>query len=108
MTKKKGILYSLLKGSFLTEPDSLKNWGFLIFLAVLALVMIASAHSVDKKVQKISRLNRKNKELRSAFVANRSELMNLKMESSLTKRLIKRGIKPPNTPPYKIKVLVKK
>jgi len=108
MTKKKSIIYNLLKGSFLTEPDSLKNWGFLIFLAVLALIMIGSAHSVDKKVQEISQLNKKNKELRSVFVANRSELMNLKMESNITRTLGTKGIKPPKTPPYKIKVLVKK
>jgi len=107
MTGKKNIIYSLLKGSFLTESDSLKNWSFLIFLAVLALGMIASAHSIDKKVQEISRLNKKNKELRSAFVANRSELMNLKMESSITKTLAIKGIRPPKIPPYKIKVMVK-
>jgi len=108
MTKKKSIIYNLLKGSFLTEPDSLKNWFFLIFLAALALIMIGSAHSVDKKVQVISKLTKKNRELRSAFVANRSELMNLKMESSITKTLAISGIKPAKTPPYKIKVLVKK
>ncbi len=108
MTKKNSIIYSLLKGSFLTEPDSLKNWKFLIFLAVLALIMIGSAHSVDKEVQEISQLNKKNKELRSEFVANRSELMNLKMESTITKTLSTKGIKPPKTPPYKIKVILKK
>ncbi len=108
MTKKNSIIYSLLKGSFLTEPDSLKNWKFLIFLAALALVMIGSAHSIDKKVQEISQLSKKNKELRSAFVANRSELMNLKMESTITKTLAAKGIKPPKMPPYKIKVIFKK
>ena len=77
---KESKIYAVLKGSFLTEDNAQKNWVFIIFLAMLALVMIAISHSVDKKVQEISVLNKKNKELRSAFVANRSELMNLKME----------------------------
>jgi len=107
MTKNKNIIYNLLKGSFLTEPDSLKNWGFLIFLAFLSLIMIGSAHSIDKKVQEISSLSNKNKEFRSIFVAKKSELMNLKMESSITRTLAIKGIKPSKTPPYKIKVIIK-
>lgn len=101
-------VYKLLKGSFLTEGDSQKYWVFIIFLAVLSLIMIASSHSVDNKVQEIARLNRKNKELRSSFVANRSELMNLKMESSITRTLAGKGLKPPTTPPYKISVVISK
>ncbi len=108
MAEEKGKIYKFLKGSFLTEDNAQKNWVFIIYLAFLALIMIASSHSIDKKVQEISHLNRKNKELRSAFVANRSELMNLKMESSITKTLAKKGLRPPNKPPYKIKVTIEK
>ncbi|MCF6213003.1 MAG: S-adenosyl-methyltransferase [Flavobacteriaceae bacterium] len=106
MTNNKSKIYTILRGGFLTEDNAQKNWVFIIFLAVLALVMIAISHSVDKKVQEIGALNKKNKELRSAFVANRSELMNLKMESSITKALAIKGLKAPTTPPYKIKVIV--
>lgn len=108
MTKKKGFISNLLKGSFLTDDNSLKNWLFIIFIASLALIMIYSSLGIENKVQEISRLDSRNKELRSAFVSNRSELMNLKMESSITKTLSKKGIKPPSTPPYKIKVSVTK
>jgi len=108
MSGKKNKIYKMLKGSFLTEDNAQKNWIFLIFLAVLALIMIASSHSIDRKVQEISYLNTKNKELRSVFVAKRSELMNLKMESSISKTLVKKGLKPPKNPPYKIRVKVKK
>jgi Tfp pilus assembly protein PilO len=106
MTEEKSKIHKFLKGSFLTEDNAQKNWVFLIFLTFLAITMIASSHSIDKKVQEISHLDTKNKELRSAFVANRSELMNLKMESSITKTLAKKGLRPPNTPPYKIKVTI--
>ena len=102
----KDKIYNLLKGSFLIQDNAQKNWMFIIFMAVLAIIMIASSHSIDKKVQDISKLTRKNKELRSIFVADRSELMNLKMESSITKTLAKKGLRPPSTPPYKIKVTI--
>lgn len=108
MSKEQSKIYKFLKGSFLTENNAQKNWVFIIFLALLAITMIASSHSVDRKVQEISYLNSKNKELRSAFVANRSELMNLKMESSITKTLAGKGLKPPNNPLYKIKVIITK
>ena len=108
MSDKNSKIYKFLKGSFLTEDNAQKNWVFLIFLTLLAITMIKSSHSVDKKVQEISYLNRKNKKLRSAFVATRSELMNLKMESSITRTLAQKGLRPPKNPPYKIKVTIAK
>jgi len=105
MTKVKQQVYDVLKGKFLVDEDAPKNWRLLIFLAALALVMIASSHSIDKKVQKIAQLNKQRRELRSQFVATRSGLMKLKMESSITKRLEEKGLFVSNNPPQKIKVI---
>lgn len=102
MAKAKQRLYDLLKGKFLVDKDAPKNWSFLIFLAFLALIMIASAHGIDNKVQKIARLNKLNQELRSEFMATRSELMRLKMESSITKKLKDKGLFVSDNPPQKI------
>lgn len=102
MAKIKQGLYDLLKGKFLVDKDAPKNWSFLIFLAFLALVMIASSHSIDNKVQKIARLNKQNQELRSEFMATRSELMKLKMESTITKKLKEKGLFISENPPKKI------
>lgn len=104
MANFKQNIYDLLKGKFLVDEDAPKNWSMLIFLALLALIMIASAHSVDNKVQKIATLNKKKRELRSEFVATRSELMKLKMESSITKELAEKGLFISENPPKKIKV----
>ena len=49
-------IYSILKGKFLISDDSFKNWRVIIFISVLAIVMIASSHSADKKVHEIARL----------------------------------------------------
>ncbi len=104
MTNFKQNVYNLLKGKFLVDEDAPKNWTMLIFLALLALIMIASAHSVDNKVQKIASLNKKKRELRSEHIATRSELMKLKMESSITKKLAEKGLFISENPPQKIKL----
>jgi len=97
-------IYSILKGTFLVNDDSFKNWRFIIFISGLALVMIASSHSADKKVYEIAYLNNEVKELRSAFVDGRSKLMRLKMESEIANKMKEKGLSPSVIPPKKIKV----
>ena len=100
----KRTVYNVLKGKFLVDEGASKNWGMLIFLAFLALVMIGSSHSIDKKVQKIAILNKDMREFRSIFVATRSDLMKLKMESSIVARLEEKGLYVAENPPQKIVV----
>ena len=97
-------IYSILKGSFLVNDDSFKNWKMIIFISVLAVIMIASSHKADKKVHEIARLNNEVKELRSAFVDGRKKLMGLKMESSVIIKMTKKGLSSSVIPPKKIKV----
>ena len=106
MSKVKQTLYNILKGKFLVDEDAKKNWGFIIFLTFLALLMITSSHQIDRKVQSISTLNKEKRELYSVFVATRSDLMKLKMESSISHRLEENGLFVSQTPPQKIKVRI--
>jgi hypothetical protein len=106
MSKVKQTLYNILKGKFLVDEDAKKNWGFILFLTLLALLMITSSHQIDRKVQRISELNKEKRQLRSEFVSTRSELMKLKMESSISRRLAENGLFVPKTPPRKIKVKI--
>src|SRR5690606_17839063 len=102
---KKGV-YSLLKAKFLVSDDALKNWKFIVFLILLAMLMIANNHRYDAKNYQITALNNSVKELRSEFVDKRSELMKLKMESTIARKMEQRQIFPANVPPTKI--IVKK
>lgn len=106
MSNTKQTLYNILKGKFLVDEDAKKNWGFIIFLTVLALLMITSSHQIDKKVQKIAILNKEKRELRSKFVATKSDLMKLEMESNISEKLAEKGLFIPQTPPQKIQVKV--
>ncbi len=100
--------YNILKGKFLVDGDALKNWVFLIFLTVLGLIMISSSHSIDRKVQKIAKLTTKRKELRAQFVAVRSDLMKMKMESNIVKKLEGKGLFVSTKPPTKIRIVKSK
>ncbi len=108
MSVAKQTLNNILKGKFLVDQNAKKNWGFIIFLTGLALLMITSSHQIDKKVQKIAQLNKQKRELRSKYVATKSDLMKLKMESSISKRMKENGLFASQTPPYKIKVIIEK
>ena len=87
---------------FLINDEAFRNWRMIIYLSILALTMIASGHSADRKIFKIAQLNDKLKMLKSEFIEHRTDLMNLKMETKITKELQPMGIGPAKTPPIKI------
>jgi hypothetical protein len=100
----KNGVYRLLKARFLVDDDSMKNWRFIVFLILLAIVMIANTQKFEQKVFRIAELTDKVKELRSEFVDRRSELMKLKMESTVSEKMVEKQIFPSTVPPIKIKV----
>ncbi|MFL9845678.1 FtsL-like putative cell division protein [Flavobacterium rhizosphaerae] len=104
----KGGVYSLLKAKYLVDQGSMKNWRFIIFLILVAMLMIANSHNYEQKLFRISELENEIKVLRATFVDRRSELMKLKMESTVAAKMQKRDIFPSQIPPKKIKVIKEK
>ncbi|TRX42242.1 FtsL-like putative cell division protein [Flavobacterium restrictum] len=100
----KNGVYGILKAKYLINDDALKNWRFIVFLIVLAIIMIANTQRFEQKVFEINELNNKVKELRSEFVDRRSELMKLKMESTVSTKMEEKQIFSSTVPPVKIKV----
>lgn len=94
----------ILKGKFLVDDESFKNWRMIIFLSVLALIMIGSSHKADEKVHEIAKLKTDVQELRSEYVAARLEVRKLKMLSAVTAKVASQGVVPSDAPPQKIKV----
>ena len=66
--------------------------------------MIANSHRFDEKIFQIADLTNEVKELRSEFVDRRSELMKLRMESTVSEKMKERGVLSSQVPPQKIKV----
>lgn len=98
----KDSLLHIIRGQFLINQDALKTWKFILFLAVLAMIMISSAHRLDKKVHKIAALSEEVKQLKSQFVSGRMALMNAKMETKIIKAMEVHGLFPSEVPPVKI------
>lgn len=104
---KDGFL-NIIKGKFLVSDDALKNWRFIVFLSLLALVMIGSSHTADKKVHQISKLNAEVKELKSEYVDVRMRLMRSRMESKIISSMENKGLQPSTTPPKRIRIITDK
>ena len=105
MLKVKKSLYELLKGGFLIDESSFKNWRMMFFIVALLLIMISSAHSTDKKVIEISKLNKQKREFRAEYIDTQTTLMRMKMESNIRQRAKMMGLQPSKTPPKRIKVI---
>lgn len=103
----KNVVYNILKGTFLVSDGAYKKWRLILFFSSLAIMMIASSHSADRKVHHIAKLNEYVKSLRSLYVNTRSDLMELRLESVVRGRLKDKGIVPSKTPPIKILIASK-
>jgi len=104
----KNWFFNVLKGSFLTEEEGMRNWRVIFFVVVLILIMISSSHRSDAKVIEIAELNKEIKELQAYFVDTRTISMQLKLESGIRKRVDTLGLAPSVVPPTLIKVINKK
>jgi hypothetical protein len=97
-------ILSILNIEFLVKDDAFKNWRMILFLSFLALIMIASGHSADRKIFKIASLNADIRALKSDFIEGKKVLMVLKKETTVTQVLFEKGIGPSATPPIKITI----
>ncbi len=95
-------LLSILNIDFLIKEDSFKNWRMIFFLSALALIMIASGHSADRKIFLIANLNKEIKGLKSVFIEQKELLLDLKNESTVIRNLASTGVGPSKVPPIKI------
>ena len=93
---------SFINIDFLVKKDSIQNWKMIVYLSLLALITIYSGHSRDRKIYKAAALKKEMNILNNEFVSTRISLMNIKMESKVTKRLSEKGLVPSKYPPIKI------
>lgn len=96
------IVQNILKGQYLVNKDAMKNWIFILFCTALAMIMIAGSHKTENKVHQIAKLQSEERELRSEFVDQRQQLMQMKMESTINNRLKDKGINISTQAPHKI------
>ena len=95
---------NIIKGKFLVDENSTKNWKFMLFLALLAIISIAASHNTDKKMYKITKLQYELKELKAEFVSIRTKLIYKKTEKRVAEEVKKFGLEPSKQPPVKIQI----
>ena len=101
-------IYNVLRGGFLVDDASFKNWRIIIFIVALLLIMISSAHKSDKKVVQIIQLHKKKRELKNQYADVVTILKRLEMESNIRNKVKSQGLVPAKTPPTVINVISKK
>src|SRR5271170_1517224 len=77
-----------------------RNIGFLLFLAALAVVYIYNGHYADKISRDLSRTNKELKELQYEYKTLKSEVMFRSKESELAKAVAPFGLEELNRPPF--------
>ncbi|HET6254333.1 MAG TPA: FtsL-like putative cell division protein [Puia sp.] len=77
-----------------------RNIGFLLFLAVLAVVYIYNGHYADKISRDLSRTNKELKELQYEYKTLKSEVMFRSKESELAKAVAPFGLEELTQPPF--------
>lgn len=104
MAKKKYkiSIKDILKGKFLVEQDSLKNWKFVGFLTALAFISILSSHWADRKAVKIKHLQNQVSNLKSEYAFIHEKLMQNHMRSHVEEVVSKDSIISPIVQPYMI------
>ncbi len=96
------ILKSVLDGSMLSNEKMLRNYPFLLFIALLILLHIANAYYSEKNQRKVERTAEELKELRYEYINNKSKLMYLTNHSEISKRIQSKGIKESVDAPIKL------
>lgn len=97
-------IIGVLDGSFLTRDNMVNNLPYLFFLFGLGILYIANSHYAEKTVILTNRMEKEVKELRSDYIATRSELMFASKQSEVAKAVQSMGIYESRTPPKKVVV----
>ena len=88
------------KPSLLGYRWLMKNIGFFLFLAALAIVYIYNGHYADKISRDITRTDKEVKELQYEYKTLKSEVMFRSKQSELARAVAPFGLKELTRPPY--------
>ena len=88
------------KPSLLGYRWIMKNMGFFLFLAALAVIYIYNGHYADNISRDITRTSKELKELQYEYKTLKSEVMFRSKQSELAKAVEPFGLKELTRPPY--------
>lgn len=87
---------------FSSENILVRSWRMVLFISILAVFVIYSAHKVDQKVVIINMLKIELKDLRSRHIEMRTNLMTLSKPTNIAEEVKKQGLLYSSDAPFKI------
>lgn len=96
----------ILKGNFLNREEIKKNYIYILIVFILILSMIRINDIGNQKVKRINQLKVQVEELKSRNAYIQSKLINVKLESELSKHVLKDSLMALENHPSKILVKI--
>lgn len=97
-------LSALFGGGFLSATIVVAYIPFVLFLSGLAIFYISYNYWADDKLRQQNKITLQLKELRSEYIASKSDLMFISKQTEVAKAVESMGLKEPIVPPMKILV----
>ena len=99
---KKFTAMDFLKGSFLNKEEVKQHYKYILFCFVLLMIMIYTNDLVNQKIGQVNILKNQVEEYKSQNAYTQSKLIKIKLESELSKEVLKDSLKALESHPLKI------
>ena len=95
----------LLKGNFLNKEEVKQHYKYILFCFVLLMVMIFTNDLVNSKIGQVNALKSQVEEYKSQNAYTQSKLIKIKLESELSKEVLRDSLQALES--HALKILVK-
>lgn len=94
----------LLKGNFLNKEEVKQHYKYILFCFALLMIMIFTNDLVNKKIGEVNALKSQVEEYKSQNAYTQSKLIKIKLESELSKEVLRDSLQALESHPLKILV----
>lgn len=101
---KKLTFLDVLKGNFLNRKEVQEHYKYFLLVFFLIFIMIFNNNWVNQKISRVNELKAQVEEYKSQNAYVQSKLIKIKLESELSKEVVRDSLKALETHPLKILV----
>lgn len=97
-------MMDLLKGNFLNKEEVKQHYKYILFCFTLLMIMIFTNDLVNRKIGEVNALKSQVEEYKSQNAYTQSKLIKIKLESELSKEVLRDSLQALESHPLKILV----
>ena len=101
---RKFTVMDLLKGNFLNKEEGKEDYKYILFCVTLLMIMIFTNDLVNRKIGEVNALKSQVEEYKSQNAYTQSKLIKIKLESELSKEVLRDSLQALESHPLKILV----